>query len=1039
MSSRRRLKQTSCLAGSALAIMFASTPGMAQEAPATDEPEAVTAVEEIVITGSRIRVQDYTASNPVVSVTGEALENAGVTNVTDFLTDMPALVGSTTLQDNSDAGNRGSVGLNLLNLRNLGTQRTLLLVNGRRHVAATAGDAAVDVNTIPVALIDRIEVLTGGASAVYGADGVSGVVNFVLKDDFEGLDARVQTGVSDQGGGENTFVSVLAGQNFLDGQGNFTLGAEYSITDRVARDDRDFSSLTGRESLVANPNYTGAPGEYQRIFARNARYIDTSPGGSIYSDLFFGSIYGDPGGLSGVDFNGDGTPFQDGVYTDGFTMIGGDGSQLAAFGTDLVPELERASINGTFRLDLSPNHRLFGEAKFVRTQTQFQSQPSFDYSLFVPIDNPYIPEAARQDALAGGLGTPAGMAYYEAIFGEAPPGPGVLVARDNFDLGFITRDVTRDTARFVIGLEGDITPNLAYEVSLNYGRTTEDNVEGNNRINERFFAAVDAVDEGLFTSGVANGNIVCRSDLDPNAIPYGNSVGFGSSPFDQSTWGTTFTPGANSGCVPMNIFGEGSPSQESLDWVLTDSASRDRVEQFVFSAFVTGDTMGLFELPAGPISYAAGVEYRREEALSLPSTDEVLADQLGYDVTWLGAGTTLSGEFDVSEAFAEVSVPLLADLPFAQSLDLDAAYRYSEYSTVGDADAWKLGLQWRMNDSIMFRATQAQAVRAPNISELFLPLSQTFATLSDPCDDSNYQAGINPEIREANCRADLGIGANDPYTFNNTSSSSIEGVIGGNQDLQPETADTFTAGFVLTPTFIPGFSFALDYYDIELTEAVQFFSAQNIVNKCYDLPQPNQFCDLITRDPNNQFIDSFEQFGVNVASYVTSGWDFSFRYVIDPVDFGIQRDIGQFGLSLVGNKLEELTFIEDPNDPLSADEQVGQAFVPEWQATFDLTWEFNDLYVNYGYNWFDETRRYEGRPDDYIDPRYVNYSERSTHDIQVRYDVRDSVTVYGGINNIGDQQPDRGLTDYPVGPLGRYFYLGASMRLGAVGDALFWR
>ena len=394
-----------------------------------------------------------------------------------------------------------------------------------------------------------------------------------------------------------------------------------------------------------------------------------------------------------------------------------------------------------------------------------------------------------------------------------------------------------------------------------------------------------------------------------------------------------------------------------------------------------------------------------------------------------------------AEAFAVLGTqrqvaPFSARCP---GFDLDAAYRYSEYSTVGDADAWKLGLQWRMNDSIMFRATQAQAVRAPNISELFLPLSQTFATLSDPCDDSNYQAGINPEIREANCRADLGIGANDPYTFNNTSSSSIEGVIGGNQDLQPETADTFTAGFVLTPTFIPGFSFALDYYDIELTEAVQFFSAQNIVNKCYDLPQPNQFCDLITRDPNNQFIDSFEQFGVNVASYVTSGWDFSFRYVIDPVDFGIQRDIGQFGLSLVGNKLEELTFIEDPNDPLSADEQVGQAFVPEWQATFDLTWEFNDLYVNYGYNWFDETRRYEGRPDDYIDPRYVNYSERSTHDIQVRYDVRDSVTVYGGINNIGDQQPDRGLTDYPVGPLGRYFYLGASMRLGAVGDALFWR
>lgn len=1008
MSLRTRLRDTSSLAGGLAAALLFAAPAFAQDAtqPAAQDDEAAESqLSEIVVTGTRIRVPDYEGSAPVASVSGEALLNAGVTNVTDFLTDQPALVSSTTLQDNSNAGDRGSVGLNLLDLRNLGSQRTLTLVNGRRHVAAQPGSQSVDINTIPVALIERVDILTGGASAIYGADGVSGAVNFVLKDDFEGLDIRAQTGWSDQGGGENNFVSVLAGRNILDGAANFTIGAEYSTTDKLGIEDRDFSSLAGRETLVANPDY-GQPGEYQRIFVRNARYIDTSPGGSVYTDLDFGDS------LSGVDFNGDGTPFQDGVYTDGFVMIGGDGSQLAAFGTDLIPELDRASLNATFNVEINPKATFFGELKWVNTQTQFQSQPSFDYGIFVAMDNPFMPQSIRDAANAPG--------------GIAGALRGVLIARDNFDLGFITRDVERNTYRGVLGLRGDLTDNLAYEVSLNYGRTHERNTEGNNRINERFFAAIDAVDEGQFLTGVANGNIVCRSDLDPTAVPVGD---FFSGGFDGSTWGSTFTPGANSGCQPLNIFGDGVGSQEALDWILTESTTLNTVEQFVLNGFVSGDTTGMFELPGGPVSFVLGAEYRREEARSLPSILELQAAQLGSDITWLGEAKPLKGEIEVKEVFGEVYLPLLQDLPFVQNLTVNGAYRYSDYSTAGEADAWNLGLRWDVNDSVGFRSSLARAVRAPNISELFLPVSQTFALLSDPCDDSNYQAGDNPAVREANCRAALGLGPNDPYTFNNTTSSSVEGVIGGNQDLKPEEADTFTAGVVLRPSFIPGLSLALDYYDVELENAIQFFSAQAIVNKCYDLPQPNQFCDLISRDPTTQFIDGFEQFGVNVASYRTTGYDLTLRYRLDPADWGIQQDIGRFGVALTANKLEELTFIEDPSNPLSVDETVGEQFVPEWQASLDVSWEWRDLFVNYGYNWFDETRRFEGRPDDYIDPRYANYSARSTHDVQVRYNVNERTAVYGGVNNIGDQQPDRGLTDYPVGPLGRYFYLGLNMSL----------
>ena len=984
-----------------VAAAAVAIPGAAMAQEAIDySAEDVASVDEIVVTGTRIRRPQFQGTNPVASVSSEALENAGVTNVTDFLTDSPSLVGSTTLQDNSNGANRGSVGLNLLDLRNLGTNRTLVLVNGRRHVASQAGSTSVDINSIPVALIERVDVMTGGASAIYGADGVSGVVNFVLKKDFEGLDARVQYGTSDQGGGENYFASVLAGKTILDGRANFTLGLEHSTTERLGAEERDFSSVSGQESVVVNPNY-GQPGEYRRMFARNVRYIDTSAGGSVYTNTNFADT------LSGVDFNGNGTPFQDGQYTSGYSMIGGDGTQVARFGTDLIPELKRSSINGTFNIELAPNHYAFGEAKYVNTKTQFEGQPSWDYGLFIPIDNAFMPESIRQAALAAdGLGTSIG---------------GVIMARDNFDFGRVARDIERETYRAVVGVRGDITPNFSYEASLNYGKTIENNVERNNRINERYFAAIDAVQD-------ANGNIVCRSDLDPSAAPMGNYRGF-DTPFNKSTWGTTFTPGANSGCVPMNVFGEGAPSKEALAWIMSDAASRDVVEQFVFNAFVSGDLSPFFELPGGPVSYSFGVEYRREEARTTVSEAQRLGAETGYNVTWLGQGNGMQGDFDVSEIFGEVSLPLVADKPFVKSLTLDGAYRYSDYSTAGSTESYKLGLLWAVDNNVFLRGTAARSVRAPSINELFMPLSQTYASITDPCDKNNFQNGTNPAVREANCRAMLGLGAGDAYTFVNTNSSSVEGVVGGNIDMKPEEADTITAGMVLTPSFLSGFSLALDYYDIKLSNAIQFFSAQNITNKCYDLPQPNQFCGLVGRDSSTNLLDSFQQFGVNVAEYRTSGWDLTIDYRLNPSEFGIEKDIGTFRFTLSGNKLDKLQFVEDPSNPLTVEDTVGTARVPEYQANFDVNWHWRDVSVNYGYNWFDETRRYEGVAEDYIDPAYFNHDARSTHDLQVRYQLRHDVSIYGGVNNLTDEQPSRGNRDYPVGPLGRYFYMGVNLSL----------
>ena len=1042
--TKRTLFSTTTLAG--VLALTALSPAWAQdaaapqdqatEAPALQTPTAQNEdegedVEAVVVTGSRIRLRDYTAPSPVTTISGEQMENAGATNVTDFLQEIPALINSVDAQDNANAGAQASAGINLLNLRNLGTQRTLVLVDGRRHVPGQAGSADVDTNSIPVALIERVEVLTGGASATYGADAVSGVVNFITRRDFEGLDLRYQTGWSDEGGANSNFGSVLFGRNFMGGRGNATIGYEFSLTDPLNRDQRARTRLGERLSLVNNPAERATPGDDpaipDRVFLNNIRYIDSALEGAVYTTAFEGPT------RSGVSFLGTGAPFVDGVFLGGFSMRGGSGTLTDVFQTQLIPGLDRQSINGSFNFELEPGHRFFADAKYSRSETQFVSQPTFDYALYVPIDNPFIPASIRADATRpGNLGTREGIQFWnEAIFGLDPDfvGPGVFLGRDNLDLGELVRDIKRETFRTVLGLEGDLNEGLRYELSYVYGRTKETNVTSNDRINERFFAAIDAVRDP------ATGQIVCRSTLNPSAVPLGNMPLFGSTTQNPATFGTTFTPGRNSGCVPANIFGQ-NISPEAKAWINNTSRDEALIQQHVGTGFISGDTQRFFSLQGGPVSYVLGAEYRKEMSRTEPDRLAALGALLDEDITWLGQGTAVKGEFDVKEGFAELSAPLLRDVRFAEALTLSAAYRYSYYSTSGGAQAWTVGGQYRPIDSLMFRASTARAVRAPNISELFTPQVQTFALLADPCDRDNVALGRDPATRLANCTAALAPLGLSPLTFDDTSSSSVQGVVGGNPDLEPEEADTLTLGVVFTPTFIPGLSMAVDYYDVEISNAINTFTAQSTIENCFDIAQPNAFCNGLTRQasPNPNFngrITGFQQFSLNVASYVTSGYDFSFRYDLRPERFGIQRDIGRFAFSLVGNKLEELTFIEVPG--AEPDEDLGEVGSPEWQATFDATWFYKNLMVNYGYAWFDETIRfadtYEADPD-YLEEQYKFYSARSVHDLQVRLNLADNrYAVYAGVNNFTNQEPDLGALQTPVSIRGRFFYLGATVKL----------
>jgi outer membrane receptor protein involved in Fe transport len=1020
IASKSILLRTTAIAGLAALAMALPTAAFAQDATApaqtSDDAEPSTAFDpaaeaqetgeaEIVVTGTRLDAQ-FGSSNPVVAVSSAAIENAGTTSIAEFLREVPALSNSFDLQAGANIANFGRVGASRLNLRNLGPERTLVLVNGRRHVAANRESSAVDVNTIPVGLIDRVDVLTGGASAVYGADGVSGVVNFILKRDFEGLDVRAQSGVSDGGGGENLFGSVLFGRNFAGGRGNFTLSGEVSTTKRIFRDQRGYTALGRRLTEIGNPieAATGVddPNLPDRIFARDARYIDSSAAGAVYV-TFTGN---NPGA---VDFDGDGSPWIGGDYDGNFTQVGGSGTLRESYVRDLSPSIDRYALNGTFRFDIADGHNFFAEGKYVRTETEFESQPIYDF-ITVPVANPFIPANIRAAAVAAGASV-------------------IFSSRDEFELGFATADITRDTYRGVIGFEGQLGDNIRYEASYVYGRTEEINRRHNDRIEERFLAAVDAVRDPV------TGSIVCRSNLNPTANPPGTS---------RSRFGLTFTPGANSGCVPANIFGAGQVSPAARDWFMITTVDNSLIQQHVLNGYISGDSEGWLALPGGPVSFVVGGEYRKEKSDFVPDplrqrTADILTDPAvpsSFRITNSGSARRTRGQFGVKEVFAEISLPLLRDLPLVEALTVNAAYRYSDYSTSGGTSTWNVGGQWRINNSVMLRGTRARAVRAPNIAELFTPQTLTRASLVDPCTSRNVRLGRDPATRLTNCTASLAPLGLNPETYVDTGSFTILGLTGGNPNLRPEKGDTWTVGGVLTPTFIPGLAISLDYYDIKLRDAINAFSAQTVVNNCFDLPQPNPFCQNLTRNTGAENptargrLASFQTFRQNVAAFETSGFDLTARYNLDPARMGISDDIGRFQFAVTANKLEKLRFFEVEGQ--TPDSNLGEEGAPEWQASFDVTWLKDNFTLNYGFTWADNTIRYPNTYDvepDFIEDKYKFYSERFTHDIQARIQAG-NMDFYVGVNNFTNQEPDPGSVTAPVGVLGRFFYAGANIKLG---------
>ena len=967
-----------------LATLLATSAAAQSVEPAATPPAVAASPTEaasadIVVTGSRIARPEFAAPNPITSYTAAAIDQSGNTNLTDFLLRVPALSGSLdrtqTSGYNSLARNPfGDAGLNELNLRGLGTNRTLVLVDGRRHVAGEFNTAAVDINSIPTDLVERVDVLTGGASAVYGADGVTGVVNFILKRDLDGVRARAQLGVSDRGDAATRFAALFIGRNFAGGRGNVTLAYEFNAEDALHNNDRVYLTQPFRQYVVQNNANIGGvnPNLPANILVGDLRY----PGESIN-----GAVTVNGSALPQPQFDGNGLPYDPGNPVGAYTT-GGSSTPVAGYVGDLTPQTRRHALNLLTHYDFSDAFKLSADAKFVESHARTFDLYTGEFPAFISADNPFIPASIRPFV------TPAGLS----------------ISRDNEDFPRHGEDDRRRTLRGVLDATGRISDHATYDAYYEYGRTETRITKLGDRLNDRMLAALDVVTDP------ATGQPVCRSNIDPAAAAALGAV--------------TFTPGPNSGCAPLNLFGFGSPSPAAIRFVEYDSVSTTTLTQQVANASISGDFGALFTLPGGPVAFAVGGEYRRETSQFEPNGNLTAGNFYQYDEPTPVLASR--GGFDVKEAFAELNAPLLSDRPFAKTLAIGAAGRYSNYSTIGGVTAWKFDGVYAPVRDITFRASYSRSVRAPNIGELFAPPTAVSQFFGDPCDPVNIRNGSS--YRPANCAAILTAAGANPATFTTSSvgDSVVYGTASGNPNLSPETAKTLTAGVVLRPRFLRGFTASLDYYDIRLTGAINIPSAQQIVELCVDQPTTdNAFCRAISRARGTGFINGFTVEPQNVSLFHVSGVDLNLDYLIRTVR------AGTFDLHLVGGYLAKADLIGTPG--ATPEDDVDQPGRPRWQATFSPTWTMGALTIAYNLRWQDGTRREpkavtDGTPN-YAPASLLHYSDLWQHDVQVEYRLPQGLSVYGGVNNLTDQKPDADATNLPIPAIGRFVYVGARVQL----------
>jgi len=945
-------------------ILFACVSvGAAVAQPPDSPPRARAEIEEVVVTGSRIKRQDYTSISPLVTLDAEQITLSGVTAVEDLLNDAPQLV---PYFDRS-ANNPGT-GAAFLNLRGLGPNRTLITLNGRRMAPADEFGAA-DINTIPSQLIERVEIVTGGASTVYGSDAVAGVVNFILKEDFEGFELTGQYDTFQEGDGDILDLSATFG---LGGdRWHLTGFANWQERDPVFAGDRPFTDTRLQESFAP-----GSTGELQPIGSA------TIPAGRV---VFPAATLPGAGGAPGpITFEPDGTPrpFVQGVDQYNF--------QPANY---LQVPLERESAALFGRLRLTDSVEAFGEALFSRTTSTSQLAPSPAFvEAVVNLDNPLLTPAQRD--LFGNAYDPDGDGRAEFLFAKRLEGVG-------------PRRFTReaDTTRIVLGLEGDLPRGWDWQATYSTSEVDGTGITGNAAFGDRFAQAL-LVDPGT------------GQCLDPS-----------------------------NGCVPFNPFGTPVP-EEALGFIRTGDIAEDySLDEDIATVVITGDAV---ELPAGPVGIAAGFEWRELSSRYLP--DE---NFLGGNVLGANAASAVAGTLDVMEYFVEALVPLLADAPAAHYLGVEAGYRYSDYRFSGGADNWKFGVDWSPVSAVRFRVMAQRAIRAPNIDELFRePREQPtvlFNPSADACSASRDPAGNGLTdlcVAQGIPRDQVGVyeaQENFPLVvFQN----------GGNTALEPESGDTFTAGVILQPDFLPELSVSLDYYEIEIDNAIGSTPLDSALNLCFGSRDPDSpFCRSLVRAPSGD-IREYTNPQFNLATLRVEGLDLAVNYRLDlaPAFAVVPGADASLALQLLANHAMENATQTTPNSPsiecagfFGGGCRLGvdlSQISPEYRTTTRLTYYSGPLSLALNWQWVGGLSNHldvtcEQTPQFCYPSELGDIDSRNYFEVSGRFEFGEHGEIYGGVSNLTEEDPPLmgfGAIQSNTAPalydvFGRRYFLGFRYRL----------
>jgi len=925
------LKGTSALFLSMAVVGTAS----AQEAPIEGEP--------IVVTGSRIPRPDVESNSPVNVIGGEEIKLA-VTNETEqLLNALPQAVAGAGAQSNTGNGSA------TVNLRGLGTVRTLVLQNGRRIVGASQ-DGVVDLNMIPPSLVARVEVVTGGASAVYGSDAMAGVVNFVMKDDFEGLEIGGSYGISDEGDAARYNLDMTVGGNFADGRGNIVFHGSYYDRAQVKGAAREHAL-----DYLADAVVDGKP-----VLVPSGNGV--TPQGTIFSPQLVGLTdpYGDTIGTAGIFFAPEGwrayrpsDGFNDRPYTN----------------LQMPMERWQGSVLGHY--DVTDGVTAFWEGSYVHSKINStlgavpMSSSGFIPGFQLDLRNPYLDPTLR-DFLSANMD------------GDGDSLVPVNINRRLLDGGSRTSDQTRDFWRFVVGLKGDLTDRLSWEVFFNQGQTKVTDVQGG----------------GVLVDNFANGFLT-----DPN------------DPYSCAT--------DDPACVVLDPFGLYSMTPEMIDYIYTDLTNITTIKQKQVGASLTGS---LFSLPAGDVGISLGAEYRKESSSFDPDQLYVMGKALSRSA---GLSPT-AGSFDVAEGYGELYVPILADMPGVRLLAFEGGVRFSDYSTAGSVWSYKLGGEYSPFDGLKFRGLYQRAVRAPNVVELYSGATNTAPQAVDFCNATPDRTAAERDF----CVNALGVPAGVIDVFQQENQQ-IRAITGGNPNLQEETSDTWSVGAVIRPDFLPGLQLTVDYYNIKIDDAIGSFGGglQSVITACNaDMSLDNVFCvPLQNRTPDGQLYD-VPLLNANIAKMEARGVDYRLDY---------RHNLGASSLNyyIAGTYLIDNISQGSPIvNPVNCAGFIGGGSCgtasPKWRFTQRLTWEADRLQLSLRHRFIGSAKdgRIAGAKASGADVPALAVPETGAihyFDLSAYYDVVDNFTLFAGVENVLDQDPPFYLYERETyDAIGRRFTIG---------------